>query len=106
MKPAMRHTAYKITTTRNAYGDYVAGARTAHVCHFRYITELLTTNGNEAVRSDAMAWFESDSGIVKKDILIIDGEGWKVDKVVKARRLRDSEVQFLKVTLMRYGLIS
>lgn len=103
----MRQTAYKITATRNAYGDFVAGARTSLVCHFRYITQLNTdTYGSDAVKGDAMAWFEPDSGIVKKDILIIDSEGWLVSKVVKARRLRNPDVQFLKVTLVRYAVIS
>ena len=106
MKPPMRHTAYKITTTRNAYGDYVVGASTALPCHFRYITGIETNLGSEAVRSDAMAWFEADSGISKNDILEIDDEGWRVERVVKARRLRDPDVQFLKVDLLRHGFIS
>lgn len=106
MKPPMNQTAYKVTTSRNAYGDFVAGAKTALPCHFRSLTELVTTNGNEAVRSDAMAWFEPDSGIVKSDVLVIDDEGWKVNKVTKARKLRNPSVQFIKVILIRYGVIS
>jgi hypothetical protein len=106
MKPPMRHTAYKVTSTRNAYGDYVAGAKTAIVCHFRNVSNIVTTNGSEAFQSDAMAWFEPDSGIVKNDVLIIDDDGWIVERVIKARKLRDSSVQFIKVDLMKYGVIS
>jgi hypothetical protein len=106
MKPAMRNIAYKKTITRNVYGDFVIGASTALPCHFRYITAVESTLGSEAVRSDAMAWFEADSGIVKNDILEIDDEGWRVERVTKARRLRDTTVLFLKVDLLRHGMIS
>jgi hypothetical protein len=106
MKPAMRHTAYKVSTTRNAYGDYVAGSQTALPCHFRYITSLITTTASEALQSDAMAWFEADSAVVKGDVLLIDDDGFRVERVTKARRLRDTTVLFLKVDLVKYGVIS
>lgn len=102
----MLHTALKVTATRNAYGDFVAGAQTAIPCRFRNITSQVTSASNETIQSDAMAWFESDSGIIKEDILIIDGEGFRVERVTKAPRLRDTTVLFLKVDLLKYGLIS
>lgn len=105
-KPPMRQTAYKVTTSRNAYGDYVESTRASIPCRFRYITGLDINGVTESTTCDALAWFEADSGIVKKDVLVIDGEGFIVDKVIKARRLHDSEVQFLKVELMKYGVIS
>lgn len=105
MQPPMLHTAYKVTTTRNAYGDYVASGTTTLRCHFRYITALQIQN-NEVVQSDAMAWFEADSGIVKGDIVTIDDEHFKVEKVIHARRLRSTAVQFIKTELVRYGRIS
>jgi len=106
IKPPMRHTAYKVTTSRGAYGDYVAGAKTALPCHFRYITTLDTNGFNERYTCEALAWFEADSNVVKGDVLVIDDDGFIVDKVIKARRLRSTEVQFLKVELMKYGIIS
>ena len=106
MKPPMRHTAYKVATTRNAYGDYIAGAKTAIICHFREITDLVTSTSNEAINCDAMAWFEADSGIIKGDILIIESQGYKVEKLIKARRLHSVEVQFIKTELTKYGVIS
>jgi len=48
----------------------------------------------------------TDSGIDKEDILRIDGEYFRVERVTKARRLRNPEVLFIKVTLLRYGVIS
>lgn len=106
MKPPMLHTAYKVTTTRTGYGDYVASGETALACHFRYITEQVTSSPNETINSDALAWFEPDSGIDRKDIIKFEGEHFRVERVIKARRLRDPNVQFIKVELLRYGVIS
>lgn len=102
----MLHTAYKITSTRNAYGDFVTSTEVAHKCHFRYITEQVSSSSNETIQSDAMAWFEPDSGIGKKDIILFDDEYFRVERVTRARRLRTPAVQFLKVELLRYGQIS
>jgi predicted nuclease of restriction endonuclease-like RecB superfamily len=101
----MLHTAYKATTTRNAYGDYISTVEVAHACHFREITNILT-EANEAIQSDAMAWFEPDSGIEKLDIVKINGTHYRVEKVTKARRLRNPNVLFIKTELLKYGVIS
>ena len=106
MKPPMRHTAYKVTTTRNAYGDYVASGSVALPCHFRNITEQVTSTSDETIQGDAMAWFEPDSGVEKGDILFIDDQHFRVERVIKARRLRDPAVQFIKTELLFYGVIS
>jgi predicted nuclease of restriction endonuclease-like RecB superfamily len=105
MKPPMLHTAYKATTTRNAYGDYVSTGETALACHFREITNVLTEL-DEVIQSDAMAWFEPDSGVEKLDILKIYGTYYRVEKVTKARRLRNPNVLFIKTELLKYGAIS
>lgn len=105
MMPPMMHTAYKVTTTRNAYGDYTASGTTALKCHFRYITEQVTDN-NEQIQSDAMGWFEPDSGVVKGTLIKFEGEHYRVERVIKARRLRDSSTIFLKVELLKFGQIS
>lgn len=103
--PPMLHTAYKVTTTRNVYGDYVESSRVTLKCHFREITSIVE-GSNVTIQSDAMAWFEPDSGVVKKDILIIDGQGFKVERITKARRLRNPDVLFIKAELTKYGVIS
>lgn len=106
MKPPMVHTAYKVTTTRNAYGDFLPSGETALKCHFRYINDQVTTGNNEQIQSDAMAWFEADSGINRKDIIKFEGEHFRVERITKARRLRNPTVQFIKVDLLKYGVIS
>ncbi len=106
MKPPMLHTAYKLTTSRNAYGDFIRSAETALKCHFRYITEQVTATNNETIQSDAMAWFEPDSGVERKDIIKFDDEYFRVERVTKARRLRNPRVLFIKCDLLKYGVIS
>jgi len=105
MKPPMLHTAYKVTMTSNAYGDRIAGAETALKCHFRHITQHIFES-NEVVESDAMAWFEPDSGIARGNIIKFEGEHFEVERVIKARRLRSTNVLFIKTELRKYGTIS
>lgn len=102
----MLHTAYKVTTTRNEYGDFIASVSTALACHFRYITQQVTDTNNQTIQSDAMAWFNPDSGIAKEDIIRIDDEYFRVERLIKARRLRDPAVLFIKTELLKYGVIS
>jgi len=102
----MNFTAYKVTTTRNAYGDYFSSEETAVKCHFRYITEQVTSSNNEQIQSDAMAWFEPDSGVDRGTILKFEDEYFRVERVTKARKLRDPNVQFIKTELIKYRVIS
>lgn len=106
MKPQMYHTATRQVYTHNAYGDKVVSSTSTEPCHFRYITNENTNQSNEYLVGDAMAWFEPDSSASEGDIYQIDGEFWKVKKVIKARRLNDPSVQFIKVVLDAYGAIS
>lgn len=102
----MLHTAYKVSYTRNAYGDYLTTTEIYVKCHFREINQLVTDNNDQTVQSDAMAWFEPDSGIDKGSILHIEGEYYRVERIIKARKLHNPNVQFLKCELLKYGIIS
>ena len=102
----MFQTAYKVSYTRNAYGDFVAGAETKLKCHFRHISEAVSGVSNETVQADALAWFEPNADINREDILKIEGTHWRVERLIKARKLRDLSVQFIKVELLKYGTIS
>lgn len=106
MKPPMNKTAYKVTTTRNAYGDFTASGTTTLKCHFREITFQSTNQSNEQIDCDAMAWFEPDSGVALQDIIKFEGEHYRVERLIKARKLRSKPVQFIKVELLKYGPIS
>lgn len=102
----MLHTAYKVTTSRNAYGDFTANGTTELKCHFRYIVEQVSNVNNEQVQADAMAWFEPDSGVDRQDIIKFEGQHYRVERIIKARTLNDPSVQFIKVDLLKYGVIS
>ena len=102
----MLQTCYKLTTSQNSYGDYTSTSETAIDCHFRYINQQIFDSNNQVIQSDAMLWTDIDSGIALKSIIKYEGEHYIVEKVTKARRLRETEVQFLKFELKRYGVIS
>lgn len=106
MQPPMNHTAYKVTTTRNAYGDYIPSGETAYKCHIRHITEQVTSTNDETVQSDLMLWFEPDVPVTKGSVWKVEGEHFRVERIIKARRLRDPSVQFIKTELLKYGQIS
>lgn len=106
MKPPMLHQAYKVNYTRNAYGDYTATGSQAIKCHFRYINEIITSNTDEQIQSDAIAWFEPDANIEINDLVLVDGDHYRVEKLIRARKLRSTTVQFKKAYLAKYGIIS
>lgn len=102
----MFHTAYKITSARNAYGDYTASGQTTLKCHARIINELVTSSNNEQIQSDATMWFEPDSGVVRGDIIKFEDVFYRVERMTEARRLRNTTVLFLKCDMLKYGVIS
>lgn len=104
--PPMMHTAYKVNTTRNAYGDFIASTSASYKCHIREINQVITTSNDETVQSDAMAWFEPDADIQEQDIIKFEDTHYRVERITKARRLRNPAVLFLKCDLLRYGQIS
>ena len=105
MKPPLNFIAYKVTTTRNAYGDYVASGEVELPCHWRSITDLVS-DAPEQINSDAMAWFEPDSGVVKGDIIKFQGTHYKIERLTEAHTLEDDNIEFIKVELLKYGSIS
>jgi hypothetical protein len=106
MKPPMNHVGYKVNFTKNAYGDYTATSSTQLNCHFRYVNEVISASPNETIMSDAMAWFNPSDSINEQDIVMIDGNHYRVEKVIRARKLRSTTVVFTKCYLLRYGMIS
>jgi len=92
-------TCYKVTTTRNSFGDYINSSNTAIKCRFRYIDSINRSAGQELNSTDAMLWVASDSGIVKGDLILFDSLYYQVEKINKARRLGEDAVQFIKCDL-------
>lgn len=98
----MLHTAYKVTKARGKYGDYNGSNQTALPCHFREITALQDVGISDTIQSDAMAWFEADSGVLKGDVIKFEDTLYKVERLTNARRLRNTQVLFIKTELNRY----
>lgn len=105
MKPPMLHTISKVTTVRNTYGDYLVTGRIELSCHFRDINEQVTGGVNETVQSDAMCWLEPDAPVDRGDLLEFGDTCYRVERVTKARRLRETPIQFLKLDLLKYGQV-
>jgi len=103
--PPMNQTAYLVTTTRSAYGTQTASGETALRCRFRYITQV-NLNNIETTDADAMAWFEPDSGVDLHSIIKFDGTHWRVERVTKPVDFETPNVHFIKVDLIKYGVIS
>lgn len=102
----MLHTITKLTTVRDFYGDYQTASTEDLKCHFRDIADLSTTTNNEQVQADATCWLESDASVAVGTLLAFGGTTYRIERITRARRLRSSEVQFLKCDLLIYGAIS
>lgn len=105
MKPPMNHTIYKVSYTRNAYGDYEPTGETAYRAHVRVITEHVTQR-NELIDTDAMIWVDADTPCEENSIWKIYGEHYRVERRIEARKLRNPTIQFIKCELVKYGIIS
>lgn len=102
---ALQQTWEKVEDTLNFDGDQVGSVVGTLPCRFRYITQLDRTNSAESIdTSDAIVWFEPTADIAEGSIGRVDGSFWRVDSLVKARRLVGSNVMFLKAFVKRHQL--
>ena len=110
MKPEMNQTIVKVSMRTNRYGDTVSYSPDDNenlTGKFREITDIQTGRTNmESIGSDAMAWFNPEEDISKGDIISIEGDCYKVEKLVKARSLSSSTVEFIKTYLSKFNLVS
>lgn len=98
-------TAKLIVTSKDKYGDQKQTSQTSISCRFRYITEVESNVNRESEEAfDAIVWVASDTAIVEGSILQIESKYWRVNRLVRARRLTDSTVQFLKAYVKRHEL--
>lgn len=94
-----------ITTTTDKHGDQKQSASTPVKCKFRYITVVDKNVDREGLSStEAIFWFSASTSISETSILKHENKYWRVDRLVKARRLADSTVQFLKVFVSPHKL--
>lgn len=108
LTPKLVQSCYKVSKSRNAYGDIEYGSTESLSCLYRDISQLQIANANrEDVDVDGIFWFEPDSEVERGDIILFDGEYYRIDKITKARaRLTDNSVHFLKCEVMRQRQVS
>ena len=107
--PKLTQTAYKVSTTRNQYGDSVWGATGSAIpCLYRDISTLGQSSGNrEEVTIDGLLWLDNDQTVNKADIYLIDGEYYRIERIVEARdRLSTNSVAFYKCEVTKQRQIS
>ena len=107
--PKLTQTAYKVTTTRNQYGDSVWGSLSSAIpCMYRDISTLGQSSGNrEEVTLDGLFWLDSDQAVNKADIYKIGTEYIRIERVIPARdRLRSNTVHWHKCEVTKQRQIS
>lgn len=107
--PPMNIEATRIGITRNAANDKVYQSYEVVKCHFREINRYeagVATNNREETRSDAFAWFAADEPCDEGSIYKIEGQYYRAIRVTKARRLGESDIQFIKAELEKFEAIS
>lgn len=101
----LKQTASIITTTTNVYGDQIASSSGSYPCRFRYITELDKNVNREGLdTADAIIWFEPTAPIKEGAIVQVDEYYWRIDRLIKARKLAGENVEFLKALVKRHAL--
>jgi hypothetical protein len=88
-----------VTATRNAYGDYVYSSGVTENCKFREISEIRRGTNQELDATDAMIWLSSSTTAVNGSIIKFDSVYYQVEKIIKAQRLGETDVQFIKAKL-------
>jgi len=101
----LQQDATKITTITDKYGDQLEDSNLPLKCRFRYITEIDNGTNQEGIRSgEAIIWFEPDADIQEGSIVEVDGKYWRVNRLIKARRLSGNAVEFLKAIVNNHQL--
>lgn len=95
----LNQTCFLITEERNAYGDYIYVSSEEVACRYREISTIRYGNKEEILDTDAMIWFASDQPVDRGTIIKVGSVYYQVERVFKARRLGESDVQFIKCEL-------
>jgi len=95
-----------INTTTDKHGDQKVDSETEISLRFRYITELDKGVNREGVMtaSDAIVWMAPDTAVEEGSILYIDSKYWRINRLIRARRMSGSTVEFLKAFVDAHNL--
>lgn len=102
---AITQNAQVIDARIDAYGDQLSYGTEAVMCRFRYITELdRNTNAEALGGAEAMIWFEPTVNISEASIIFADGKYWRIERLIKARRLTNPTVLFYKALVKSHDI--
>lgn len=94
---ALQQDAMVFETEDNIYGTQIVKSAHNEKVRFRYITEIDKSTNIEGIMSpEAMIWFGVDTHAKESSIVRVDGRDWRVNKLIKARRLKGSTIFFYK----------
>lgn len=101
----LQQDAQIITTSQDGYADQVPESGESVKCRFRYITELDKQSHMEGIdANDAIIWFEPTANIQEGTIVYVESTYWRIDRLIKARKMSGSTVQFLKAFVNKHSL--
>lgn len=89
-------TCSKVTYTRNEWGGYERQSLSSLPCRWRKITSIIRGETGEQVQTDALVHVDKNTSLDKGDILIFEGYSYQVERITVARRLGETDIQFLK----------
>lgn len=91
-------------TETDRHGDQQVTSSVSEKVRFRYITEIDKGNYSEGLSTaDAMIWLKQDTAAKEASIIYVDNKYWRVDKLIKARRLTNPTVLFNKALVTAYS---
>ncbi len=104
-------TAQRVSTTRNAYGDYNLASTTSVACLYRDISTLSRGNANrEEADIDGILWFKAneEAYAVRGALYYHPDEGYlRIERVIVAKRLlRGAGKVFIKCEITKQRQIS
>lgn len=88
-----------VQTSRNSYGDYIYQILVSEPCRLREISTIRRNAHQEVNDSDAMLWLSPTTAAVKGSIILFDGVYYQIERIIKARKLDDATVHFVKCEL-------
>ena len=97
------HSCTLYTQTVDEYNDIRTTNSVLTSCHYRDNNSLNSNTPNrEEEPADGMAWFRASETVDKGDVLTVDGNSYRIVRVVKARKLGSTTVEFIKCWLERF----
>lgn len=97
-------TCYLVGVSINDYGDREYTGLTSLKCRFREISTMKDEPHAEIRDADAMLWLQSGVSVNRGSIISYEGVYYKVERTTFARRLGETQVQFLKCDLKVFDI--